>query len=328
MPQQPDPDLTVPLAQPIQHLLSFTHSPGANMANRILVTGASGFLGSAVIPRLLARGEEVVGLDPAAPEPASVRHIEDDLSEPARVRALLAKERITHILHAGGVSGPMVMTDRPDRVMAINVGASLNLLLAALEAGVKTFVYCSSVSAIGDFYEAGPIDDDYPMRPTTPYGSSQAAMDMVLRGLWRKTPLDLCSLRFTGIYGSARRTASAIGEIVDAAIEGRPAHVEPATDAPFIYIDDAADAAVAACLSDRRRQLHYFLAHPEQVALADLAAAAAAAGAPVKIEVDGSLKPARRGPVDVAPAIRDFGFAPKVDHRAGMARMIAARRGR
>src|SRR6266540_2454195 len=117
------------------------------MANRILVTGASGFLGSAVIPRLLARGEEVVGLDPAAPVNPSIRHIEDDLSEPARLRELLAEERISHVVHAGGVSGPMVMTDRPDRIMAINVGGSLHLLLAALDAGVKTFIYCSSVSA-------------------------------------------------------------------------------------------------------------------------------------------------------------------------------------
>ena len=298
------------------------------MPNRILVTGASGFLGGAVIPRLLAQGEEVVGLDPAAPGNPSVRHIQDDLSDPARLRELMGDERITHILHAGGISGPMVMADRPDRVMAINVGGSLNLLLAALEAGVKTLVYCSSVSAIGDFYEADPIGDDTPMRPATPYGCSKAAIDMVLRGLWRKTPLDLCSLRFTGIYGPGRRTAFVIDEVVNAALERRPARVEPASDQPFLYIDDAADAAVAACRSDRRRQLHYFLAYPEQVALADLAAAAAAAGAAVKIEVDATKAPARRGPVDIGPAVRDFGFAPKIEYRTGIARTIAARRAR
>jgi nucleoside-diphosphate-sugar epimerase len=298
------------------------------MPNRILVTGASGFLGSAIIPRLLRRGEEVLGLDLRPPESANARHVQDDLSDPARLRALLVDERIRHVIHAGGVSGPMVLSDRPDRVMAINVGGSLNLLLAALDAGVKTFVYCSSVSAIGDFYEVEPIGNDYPMRPATPYGCSKAAIDMVLRGLWRKTPLDLCSLRFTGIYGPGRRTAFVTGAIVDAAIEGRPAQVEPLSDQPYLYIDDAADAAMAACLSDRRRQLHYFLAYPEQVSLADLAAAAAAAGAPVKIEVDATRTPARRGPLDISPAVRDFGFAPKIDHRTGIARMIIARRGR
>src|SRR5438105_8921439 len=229
------------------------------MANRILVTGASGFLGSAVVLRLLARGHGVVGLDPPPSRDPRVSHIEDDLSDPARLRRLLAGQGITHMIHAGGVSGPMVMTDRPDRVMAINVGGGLNLLFAALEAAVRTFVYCSSVSAIGDFYEPQPIGDDYPMRPATPYGCSKAAMDMVLRGLWRRTPLDLCSLRFTGIYGPGRRTTFIINEIVNAAVERRWAQVEPANDQPFVYIDDAADAAVAACLSDRRRQLNYYV---------------------------------------------------------------------
>jgi hypothetical protein len=50
--------------------------------------------------------------------------------------------------------------------------------------------------------------------------------------------------------------------------------------------------------------------------------------APVKLEVDATRTPARRGPVDIGPAARDFGFAPNVDHRLGIARMIAARRAR
>ena len=45
----------------------------------------------------------------------------------------------------------MVFADDPARVMDVNVAGSLNLLQASLESGVKTFVYCSSVSAVGDF---------------------------------------------------------------------------------------------------------------------------------------------------------------------------------
>jgi nucleoside-diphosphate-sugar epimerase len=287
----------------------------------VLVTGSSGFLGRVIVARLTGAGHQAIGLDPAPPANRQVRHIADDLADAGRLRATLTAERITHIIHAGGVSGPMVLPDQPDCVMTINVMGTLNLLQAALETGVKTFIYCSSVSAIGDYFADEPIGEDFPMRPTTPYGCSKAAVDMVLRGLWQKVPLDLCSLRFTGIYGPGRKTAFVIGDIVEAAFAGASLRM-PATSAwRYIYVDDAADAAVAACLSHRRRQLAYFIAHPQQVTLDELAAAASIAG-PVKIEIDDAAPPLARGPLDIKPAMRDFDFAPKVDHREGIRRMI------
>lgn len=292
----------------------------------VLVTGASGFLGAAVMPRLLQVGHRAIGLDPVPASDPARRYVIDDLSDRRRLTELLHAENVTHILHCGGVSGPMVLADDPARVIDINVGGSLNLLQASLATGIKTFVYCSSVSALGDFYEQEPIDSDYPLRPTSTYGSSKAAMDMVLRGLWQRVPLDLCSLRFTSIYGPGRKTRLVVDDIVAAALHGEPASVEPATGWPYVYIDDAADAAVAACFSARRRQLFYFIAYPQQVTLEDLAAAAGSSGGkPVQLAIDATRPLAARGPLDIGPAQRDFGFAPKTDHREGISRMIKAR---
>jgi nucleoside-diphosphate-sugar epimerase len=203
---------------------------------------------------------------------------------------------------------------------------SLNLLFAALEANVKTFVYCSSVSALGDFYQEVPVGEDYPLRPTSPYGASKAAIDIVLRALWGKVPLDLCSLRFTAIYGPGRQTAFAIEKIVSAALVGNVARIEPMTDWPYIYIDDAAQAAVAACFAGGRRQLSYFIAHPEKVTLDDIAAAVTAAGKPVRLEIDQSKPIAARGPVDTEAPVRDFGFRAQIGYREGIRRMIEAAR--
>ena len=292
----------------------------------VLLTGASGFLGRAIAPRLAAAGHRVIGLDPMpAPDPA-LRHVVDDLGDRARLSALLAAEQVTHIIHAGGVSGPMVLPDAPERVMDINVGRTLNLLQAALATGVGTFVYCSSVSAVGDFYQDQPIGEDFPLRPTSPYGGSKAAVEMVLRGLWRKAPLDLCVLRFTTIYGPGRQTQCAVDDIVAAALAGRDAHVEPATDWPYVYVDDAAQATVAAAFCTTRRQLVYYIAYPEQVAFAQIAAAAARPDEPVRLVIDETGPRAARGPLDIAPARRDFGFAPRVDHHEGIRRMVAAAR--
>jgi nucleoside-diphosphate-sugar epimerase len=292
----------------------------------VLVTGASGFLGAAVIARLAAQGRRVIGLDPVTPPNADHRHVCDDLSDRNRLLALLREEKISHVIHCGGISGPMVMNDDPARIMDINVTGSINLLQASLTAAAKSFIYCSSVSAVGDFYENEPIDADYPLRPASTYGASKAAMDMVLRGLWRRVPLDLCSLRFTSIYGPGRQTRFVVDDIVSAALAGAPAAVEPTTDWPYVYVDDAADAAVAACFSTTRRELYYYVAYPEQVTLEQLAAAAAHNGRTPQLDLDDTRARARRGPLDIAPAQRDFGFAPKVDHREGVRRMVEAGR--
>src|SRR5512142_2611836 len=118
-----------------------------------LVTGASGFLGHSVMELLVKNAHRAIGLDP---QPSPTTQVLDDLSDRETLKALLTREKVTHIIHAGGVSGPMVMADDPVGIIVINVVGSINLLRAAMETGVKTFIYCSSVSALGNFYENEP----------------------------------------------------------------------------------------------------------------------------------------------------------------------------
>ena len=286
-----------------------------------LVTGSSGFVGRVVTRRLAAAGHRAIGLDPVA---AATTQVTDDLSDRGKLRELLQREQVTHIIHAGGVSGPMVMAGDPAGVIAINVTGSMNLLYAAMDAGVRTIAYCSSVAAIGEFYEPEPIGEDYPMRPASAYGCSKAAMDYVLRALWRKVPLDICSLRLTAVYGPGRQTEFNVDTIVRAALADKPARIAPLSDWPYVYVDDAADACISACFSSSRKQLAYFVAHPERVTPDDIAAACAAAGKPVKLEIDTAQPKSSRGPVDIEAAARDFGFRAQVGHREGIRRMIAA----
>jgi nucleoside-diphosphate-sugar epimerase len=291
----------------------------------VLVTGSSGFVGGAIMQRLAAAGRNAIGLDP---RPSATTQVIDDLADRARLRALIARERVTHIIHAGGVSGPMVMVDDPAGVIAINVTGSINLLYAAMadqvEGQVTTFIYCSSVAAIGNFDERVPIGEDYPMRPASTYGCSKAAMDQVLRGLWGRVPLDICSLRLTAVYGPGRQTEFNVDTIVRAALSNQPARLDPLTDWPYIYVDDAAEAAIAACFSGERKQLGYFIAHPERVTPDEIAAACASAGWPVRLDIDTTKPKAARGLLDLEAAARDFGFRAQVGHREGIRRMIVA----
>jgi nucleoside-diphosphate-sugar epimerase len=292
----------------------------------VLVTGSSGFLGNAITSQLLAQRHDVIGLDPVAATDPQYHAVLDDLSDSARIELLLRSEQVTHIIHAGGISGPMVMPNQPDRLMAVNVGGSVNLITAALTAGDKTFVYCSSVSAVGPYYEAIPIGADYPLRPIDPYGCSKAAVDMMLRGLSSRVQLDICSLRFPGIYGPGRKTSSIIDAIVSAAIAGESIRLPRQGDYPYVYIDDAVTATIAACLSKHRKELVYYISYPEQVTMNDLLHAAEEHTQAVTLVIDEAHRADPRGPVDIRPAQRDFGYAPTVDHREGIRRMIEARK--
>src|SRR5689334_22301072 len=95
-----------------------------------LVTGSSGFVGRIVMRQLAAAGHRAVGLDPVA---CPTTQVSDDLSDLTRLRTVLQREHVTHIIHAGGVSGPMVMADDPAGVITINVTGSINLLYAAID---------------------------------------------------------------------------------------------------------------------------------------------------------------------------------------------------
>ena len=235
-----------------------------------LVTGASGFLGQSVMKLLAQNAQRAIGLDP---RPSATTQVIDDLSDRTRLAALLAREKITHIIHAGGVSGPMVMADDPAGVITINVTGSMNLLYEAMAAGVTTFVYCSSVAAIGNFYEREPIGEDYPMRPTSTYGCSKAAMDSCCAGCGakcRSTSARCGSPRSTGPDG---RPSSTSTRSCARRSPVQPARLDPLTDWPYVYVDDAAEAAIAACFAKGRKQLAYFIAHPERVTPDDIAAA-------------------------------------------------------
>ena len=149
----------------------------------------------------------------------------------------------------------------------------------------------------------------------------------MLGGIHGRCPMELVSLRFTAIYGPGRRTAMPIGDVVAAAIGRAPVRVPRQAPWPYIFIDDAADATIAAALAPGPMpQLYYNVAHQELVSLADVAAALGAAGHAVRMTEDESLQGVARGPIAVEAAARDLGFRARVDHREGIARMIAVAR--
>ncbi len=214
---------------------------------RVLVTGAAGFLGSAVAERLARNGENVVisDLDQATAMPADLRAC--DLTQQHQVEALLTDQGINTIIHAGAVSGPMVMAERPLDIWRVNVMGTAHLLEAARRSRVSRFVLCSSIDVYGPNAD-GMIDEDTAFAPESVYGASKVAAEAALTGYAREHGMDAIAVRFSWIYGPGRRTPTTLERLICAGITGQPIAIEEDAlqHTHYLFIDDAVAGVLAA----------------------------------------------------------------------------------
>src|SRR5436853_3294873 len=150
---------------------------------RVAVTGATGFLGARLVASLRADGERVQALVPADHDSAPLLALQvevrrGDVRDPASVRAALdGAELVFHL--AGLVPGSSrALADYE----AVNVGGTANVMRAAIDAGVRHVVHCSSVSVHG-VPATPPADEDAALRPNNVYGATKIAGERVVREL-------------------------------------------------------------------------------------------------------------------------------------------------
>lgn len=163
---------------------------------RILVTGASGFVGPHVVARLLAEGYRVrVAQRRAQPTQDGVEAVvTGDLAQPLDWSAAL--DGVDHVVHMAGLAhaGPGL-----DEMLyrRINTDATLELAEAAVAAGIGRFVNLSSIKALSGAFDGPPLDDAAVPAPDGAYGRSKLASE---QGLARRD-LDWVSLRPVLVYG-------------------------------------------------------------------------------------------------------------------------------
>ena len=130
----------------------------------VLVTGVTGFVGSAVARALLAEGWTIralvrAGADPRNLEGLDLEIVKGDLTDPASLaRAVAGCEAVFHV-----AADYRLWVPDPERIYATNVEGSASLVRAAAEAGVSRIVYTSSVAALGLTNDASPADEDTPV---------------------------------------------------------------------------------------------------------------------------------------------------------------------
>ena len=168
---------------------------------RVLVTGATGFLGGHVCTALLERGVAVRGLvrraGPLLP-PGIDAVTAGDLADRAALRAALqGVEGVIHL--AARVHQPTVPGDDA-AFRAVNVDGTRTLLEEAIAAGVRDFVFASSVKAVGERSD-GPWDESTPPVPLDAYGRTKLEAETTVRGLAERHGLHAPVLRLPLVYG-------------------------------------------------------------------------------------------------------------------------------
>ena len=173
--------------------------------SRYLVTGAAGFIGRSIAVALLERGESVRGVDSfIAGNPANLagleamEFIEGDLADPAVcARACKGVEIVFH--EAALASVPRSVAD-PVATNRNCVDATLNVLVAAKDAGVRRLVYAGSSSVYGDTPTLPKHEQMLP-DPITPYAVAKLAGEQYLRAFHRVFGMETVTLRYFNVFG-------------------------------------------------------------------------------------------------------------------------------
>jgi UDP-glucose 4-epimerase len=172
----------------------------------VLVTGGAGFIGSHMALELLDAGESVVVLDNLSTGvawaiPKAAAFVAGDVGDQALVKDLIASRRVDAIIHfAGSIVVPDSVID-PLAYYLNNTVKSRALIEAAVTSGVRHFIF-SSTAAVYGMPGEGPVAEDDPLRPMSPYGSSKLMTEMMLTDTARAHDLRYVALRYFNVAGA------------------------------------------------------------------------------------------------------------------------------
>jgi nucleoside-diphosphate-sugar epimerase len=224
-------------------------------ATRALVTGGAGFIGSNLVRALLARGDEVRVLDNFSTgyrrnlETLDVELVEGDLRSYERVAT--AVNGVEVVFHQGALPSVPRSIQDPLSSSAVNVEGTLNVLLAARDAGVRRVVFASSSSVYGDA-PGMPRRESQPLAPLAPYAVSKLAAEQYCMVANRVFGLETVALRYFNVFGEYQDPlsgyAAVIPKFIRIMLDGERPTIfgDGETSRDFTHVENIVEANLAA----------------------------------------------------------------------------------
>lgn len=303
-----------------------------------LVTGIAGFIGSNLARTLLARGEQVRGIDNFST--GKQENLEDmagrldfrqaDLLDLQAMRA--ACQGVDYVLHQAAIASVPRSVADPLGSNSSNVDGTLNLLIAARDAKVKRVVFAASSSAYGDTPSL-PKREDMASTPISPYAVSKLAGELYMQSFWRVYGLETVCLRYFNIFGPHQDPNSpysgVLARFITFMLNGRQPTIfgdgEQSRD--FTFVDNAVAANLLACRAPAEQAVGrvFNVATGYQVTLNQTVA--------VLRPITGYQGPVQYGPertgdikhsfADISLAEKHLGYRPTVNFEEGLKRTVA-----
>jgi nucleoside-diphosphate-sugar epimerase len=304
------------------------------MAN-YLVTGGAGFIGSHIVEELARRGEHVRVVDNLVTGKRlniahlpSVEFVEGDLADLDVARRAVGG--MDYVLHQAAIPSVPRSVQDPITSNRANIDASLNVLIAARDAGIKRLVYAGSSSAYGDTPTL-PKVETMPTAPLSPYALQKLVAEQYCQMFTRLYGLETVTIRYFNVFGPRQDPSSpysgVISLFISALCDGRRPTIfgdgEHTRD--FTYVANVVDGVLRACTAPGASGEVINVATGGRISLNTLFTT-------IRALVGATVEPIHGAPragdvkdsqADIAKARRVLGYEPLVGFEEGLARTVA-----